>query len=65
MGLLRNFPIGVTDLARQWGAAVEAYGEVRVANAASAKAFVRVGFAECPPPLAGVRCFSWPPATAF
>jgi len=57
--------LGVADLARQWGAAVEAYGEVRAANATSARAFLRAGFAECPPPLAGVRCFNRPAATAF
>ncbi|MBM5783706.1 MAG: UDP-2,4-diacetamido-2,4,6-trideoxy-beta-L-altropyranose hydrolase [Cyanobacteria bacterium K_DeepCast_150m_m2_101] len=52
--------LGVAELARHWGAAVEAYGEVRVANAASAKAFLRAGFVEGPPPRSGVRCFSSP-----
>jgi len=49
--------LGVAELARQWGGPVEAYGEVRVANAASARAFLRAGFVEGPPPRQGVRCF--------
>lgn len=57
--------LGVADLARHWGAAVNAYGEVRAANAASARTFLRAGFAECPPPRAGVRCFNRPAATSL
>jgi UDP-2,4-diacetamido-2,4,6-trideoxy-beta-L-altropyranose hydrolase len=57
--------LGADELVRQWGGAIEAYGEVRVTNAASARAFLRAGFAECPPPRAGVRCFNRPVAVAL
>lgn len=57
--------LGADELVRQWGGAVEAYGEVRVANTASARAFLRTGFAEGPPPRPGVRCFSRPAATTL
>jgi hypothetical protein len=44
---------------------VYAYGEVRMANPASASAFLRAGFVECPPPRLGVRCFSRRASTVF
>ena len=49
--------LGLAELARQWGRQVNAYGEVRMANQASARAFLRAGFAEEPPRRLGVRCF--------
>jgi len=49
--------LGLAELARQWGGQVDAYGQVRVANAASARAFLKAGFMEGPPPRQGVRCF--------
>ena len=52
--------LGFAELTRYWGDAVEAYGEVRPANAASASAFLRAGFVESPPPRPGVRCFNRP-----
>lgn len=55
--------LGADELVREWGGAVEAYGEVRLANTASAKALLRNGFEEGPPPRPGVRCFSRPAAT--
>jgi len=57
--------LGTAELARQWGGAVEAYGELRVANIASARAFLRAGFVEGQQPRPGVRCFSRPPAKAL
>jgi RimJ/RimL family protein N-acetyltransferase len=52
--------LGLAELARCWGAAVVAYGEVRAENLASSKAFLRAGFQESAPPRAGVRCFVRP-----
>ncbi len=49
--------LGVAELARHWGPVVEAYGEVRAANTASARSFQRAGFSEGLPPRQGVRCF--------
>lgn len=49
---------GMVDMKRQWGSAVEAYGEVRADNEASSKAFLRAGFIEGHSPRPGVRCFS-------
>ena len=57
--------LGVADLAQQWGGPVDAYGEVRVANAASARAFLRAGFVEGPPPRQGVRCFMRPASSVL
>lgn len=57
--------IGLVELARQWGCQVHAYGEVRTANPASARAFLRAGFVEGPPPRLGVRCFSSSASTVF
>jgi len=50
--------LGLAELARCWGPAMEAYGEVRADNPASCRAFLRAGFQEGPPPRPGVRCFS-------
>jgi UDP-2,4-diacetamido-2,4,6-trideoxy-beta-L-altropyranose hydrolase len=50
--------LGSVELARHWGGAVEAYGEVRAENDASSRAFLRAGFLEGPPPRPGVRCFN-------
>jgi UDP-2,4-diacetamido-2,4,6-trideoxy-beta-L-altropyranose hydrolase len=50
--------LGLAELARRWGADALAYGEVLQANVASAKAFLRAGFAEGAAPRPGVRCFS-------
>ncbi|MCP9787674.1 UDP-2,4-diacetamido-2,4,6-trideoxy-beta-L-altropyranose hydrolase [Cyanobium sp. Maggiore-St4-Cus] len=49
---------GMVDMKRQWGSGVEAYGEVRATNEASAKSFLRAGFIEGHAPRPGVRCFS-------
>lgn len=49
--------LGLAELARCWGPAMEAYGEVRAENPASCRAFVRAGFQEGPPPRPGVRFF--------
>jgi UDP-2,4-diacetamido-2,4,6-trideoxy-beta-L-altropyranose hydrolase len=54
--------LGVAELVRAWGGGVKAYGEVRVTNPASTRAFLRAGFKEGFPPRSGVRCFSWPAA---
>lgn len=53
----RLLDLGAAELARHWGGAVEAYGEVLEANAVSARAFLRAGFVEGPSPRPGVRCF--------
>ena len=50
--------LGLAELARQWGGHVDAYGEVRMDNPASARTFLSAGFVECSPPRLGVRCFS-------
>lgn len=50
--------LGLAELARCWGSAMEAYGEVRADNLASCRAFVRTGFQEGSPPRPGVRCFT-------
>jgi RimJ/RimL family protein N-acetyltransferase len=50
--------LGLDELARSWGGSCEAYGEVRVDNPASCRAFLRAGFQEGPPPRPGVRCFA-------
>ena len=50
--------LGLAELARCWGPAMEAYGEVRADNHASCRAFLRAGFQESPPPRPGVRCFA-------
>ena len=50
--------LGLAELARCWGPAVEAYGEVRDDNPASCRAFLRAGFQEGTPPRRGVRCFT-------
>jgi UDP-2,4-diacetamido-2,4,6-trideoxy-beta-L-altropyranose hydrolase len=50
--------LGLAELARCWGPAMEAYGEVRADNPASCKAFLRAGFQEGQPPRPGVRCFA-------
>lgn len=52
--------LGLAELTRQWGPSMEAYAEVRAANEASAKAFLRVGFMEGATPRPGVRCFTRP-----
>ena len=52
--------LGGAAMDQHWGGAVVAYGEVTVANPASARAFLRSGFAEVPPPRPGVRCFIRP-----
>ena len=49
--------LGLAALDRQWGREVEAYGEVRMTNLASARAFLRAGFLEGLPPRPGVRCY--------
>jgi UDP-2,4-diacetamido-2,4,6-trideoxy-beta-L-altropyranose hydrolase len=50
--------LGLDELSSNWGDSCEAYGEVRVDNPASCRAFVRAGFQEGPPPRPGVRCFA-------
>lgn len=50
--------LGLAELARCWGPAMEAYGEVRADNPASCRAFMRAGFQEGSPPREGVRCFA-------
>ena len=50
--------LGLAELARCWGPAMDAYGEVRADNLASCRAFLRAGFQEGPPPRPGVRCFA-------
>jgi len=57
--------LGSAALLREWGGAVEAYGEVRVDNEASARAFLRAGFTEVTPQRQGVRCFIRPAVPAF
>jgi UDP-2,4-diacetamido-2,4,6-trideoxy-beta-L-altropyranose hydrolase len=52
--------LGLAELARCWGTAVVAYGEVRAENLASSRAFLRAGFQESAPPRPGVRCFVRP-----
>jgi len=50
--------LGLEELARCWGPAMQAYGEVRAENPASGRAFLRAGFQEGAPPRPGVRCFA-------
>ena len=50
--------LGLAEVAREWDGQVHAYGEVRNANLASAKAFLRAGFDEGSAPRLGVRCFT-------
>ena len=50
--------LGLAELARCWGPAMEVYGEVRAENPSSCKAFLRAGFKEGPPARPGVRCFA-------
>ena len=52
--------LGLAELSRQWGKKVDAYGEIRASNHASAKTFLRAKFMEVTPPRLGVRCFSKP-----
>lgn len=52
--------LGVAELTRQWGETVQACGQVRATNVASAKAFLRAGFTEDATGLPGVRCFIRP-----
>ena len=49
--------LGIAELARLWGGEMDAYGEVRMSNPASASAFLRAGFVEGASPRQGVRCF--------
>jgi UDP-2,4-diacetamido-2,4,6-trideoxy-beta-L-altropyranose hydrolase len=53
----RLLQLGLTELARCWGAGCEAYGEARDDNPSSCRALLRAGFQESPPPRPGVRCF--------
>jgi UDP-2,4-diacetamido-2,4,6-trideoxy-beta-L-altropyranose hydrolase len=57
--------MGVAELFREWGEAVEPYGEVRATNAVSAKSFLRAGFAEGHAPRPGVRSFYISSATVL
>ena len=50
--------LGTAELARLWGGDMNAYGEVRMSNPASASAFLRAGFVEGASPRQGVRCFN-------
>ena len=54
--------LGGAVMDQRWGGAVQAYGEVRSANLASAKAFLRAGYIEGPKPRPGVRYFTRPNA---
>lgn len=53
----RLLELGLRDMVRCWGDKCEPFGEVRSENVPSCRAFLRVGFQECPPPRQGVRCF--------
>ena len=50
--------LGLAELARCWGPAMVAYGEVRAENPASSRAFLSAGFQEGATPRPGVRCFA-------
>jgi len=54
---------GLRELTRHWGVTQEVYAEVKVSNAASAKALQTAGFTESAAPRPGVRCFRKPVAT--
>lgn len=49
--------LGITEVARCWGPALEVVGEVKTGNEPSCRAFLRAGFQEAPARRQGVRCF--------